>query len=414
MSEEYDMKIVQINETCGTGSIGRTTAEFAQACSDMGHEAYVFYASGNPTYEKSIRIGNRTFQRIHALHSRISGKQGYASYIPTMQLIRKLDRIKPDVVQLRNLHANYVNLRMLLGYLAKKDIVTVITLHDCWFFTGKCTYYVSAQCTKWKEECGRCPLLHQDNVSPTFWFDRTKTCLADKKKWFSAIPRLAVVGVSQWVASEAKQSFLGDRNPVGIYNWIDMNVFRPRETAMLREEHGFKDKFVVLMVTAGISENKGYLVLKALSERLDSEFQLIVIGRNPRDLPIPENVLHIPHTNDAVELSKYYSMADVCVNTTKFETFGKVTAEALCCGTPVIVYNNTASPELVGPGCGYVVDENAGYDAVAEAIQKVRETGKQQMTESCTAYAGKMFSKEKGVERYLEIYGKLLNRSSDQ
>lgn len=410
MYMERKMRIVQINETCGTGSIGRTTAEFAQACHDMGHESYVFYASGKPTYKNSKQIGNVFFQKLHALLSRITGKQGYASYIPTIKLIKELETIQPDIVHLRNLHANYINLRLLLQYLAKNDIATVLTLHDCWFFTGKCTYYISANCNKWKEECGNCPLLHEDNVNPTLWFDSTKACLHDKQKWFSAIPRLAVVGVSQWVASEASMSFLGRRNPIGIYNWIDTNVFQPRETQELREKNELNEKFVVLMVTAGISEKKGYLVLKALSEKLSSEYQLIVIGKNPRNLEIPENVIHIQHTNDAVELSKYYSMADVCVNTTKYETFGKVTAEALCCGTPVIVYNNTASPELVGPGCGYVIDETAGYDDVVKAVESIRKLGKENMTADCLSFSRKMFSKENGIQKYIELYNKLLEK----
>lgn len=404
------MKIVQINETCGTGSIGRTTSEFAEACSKLGHDSYVFYASGTPAYKKSYQIGNSFYQKAHAVWSRVTGEQGYASYIPTIQLLKKLDEIEPDIVHLGNLHANYINLGMLLKYLARKNIATVITLHDCWFFTGKCTYYVPANCQKWQDNCGECPLLHKDNVNPTLWFDRTSKCLNDKRKWFSAIPRLAVVGVSNWVASEASKSFLGNRNPIGIYNWIDSEVFQPRETSDLRKELNLEDKFVVLMVTTGISEKKGYLVLKALSEMLSSDYQLIVVGKNPLNLEIPKNVIHIHHTNDAVELSKYYSMADVCVNTTKFETFGKVTAEALCCGTPVIVYNNTASPELVGPGCGYVVDENAGFEAVAEAVNKIRKTGKEAMTSDCLKFAREQFSKENGVHRYMDLYEALLKK----
>lgn len=178
----------------------------------------------------------------------------------------------------------------------------------------------------------------------------------------------------------------------------------------MRKELNLEDKFVVLMVTTGISEKKGYLVLKALSEMLSSDYQLIVVGKNPLNLEIPKNVIHIHHTNDAVELSKYYSMADVCVNTTKFETFGKVTAEALCCGTPVIVYNNTASPELVGPGCGYVVDENAGVEAVAEAVNKIRKIGKEAMSSDCLKFAREQFGKENGVHRYMDLYEALLKK----
>lgn len=406
------MKIVQINETCGTGSIGRITSEFAETCSKLGHDSYVFYASGIPAYKKSYQIGNSFYQKVHAVWSRVTGKQGYASYIPTIQLLKKLNEIKPDIVHLHNLHSNYINLGMLSKYLARKNIATVITLHDCWFFTGKCTFYVPANCQKWQENCGKCPLLHKDNVNPTLWFDRTSKCLKDKRKWISAIPRLAVVGVSNWIASEASKSFLGNSNLIGIYNWIDGEVFQPREISSLKKKMNLEDKFVVLMVTTTISEKKGYLVLKALSEMLPYDYQLIVVGKNSSNLEIPKNVIHIHHTNNAVELSKYYSMADVCVNTTKYETFGMVTAEALCCGTPVIVYNNTASPELVGPGCGYVVNENAGFEAVAKALDKIKKKGKETMSSDCLKFAREQFSKENGVRRYMDLYETILNKKN--
>ena len=76
----------------------------------------------------------------------------------------------------------------------------------------------------------------------------------------------------------------------------------------------------------------------------------------------------------------------------------------------MIVYNNTASPELVGPGCGYVVDENAGFEAVAEAVNKIRKTGKEAMTSDCLKFAREQFSKENGVHRYMDLYEALLKK----
>lgn len=403
------MKIVQINETCGTGSIGRMTAELAYAYRDYGHESYVFFASGTPTYDKSIRIGNRMAQIVHALHSRLTGKQGYASVLSTYQLLRTLDRIQPDIVHLQNLHSNYVNLGMLLRYLARKNIATVITLHDCWFFTGKCTFFVPVNCQKWKNGCGKCPLLHFDNVNPTLFFDRTAKCLSDKEKWFAAIPRLGVVGVSNWVTGNAKASIFSGNDPETIYNWVDTDVFMPREPLRSIGTHNIQGKFIVLMVAMGISEKKGYLVLKELAQRLPQEYQIILVGKNTDNLEIPQNVIHIERTNDAVELSQYYSTADVCVNTTKYETFGLVTAEALSCGTPVIVYNNTASPELVGPGCGYAVEETSGIDAVIEAIHKIKAVGKRNMSADCRKFVQTHFNKKAAEEQYLSLYERLLS-----
>lgn len=71
--------------------------------------------------------------KLHALLSRITGRQACFSYLATRRLLRELDRINPDAVILRNLHGNYINLPVLLRYLAKKDIVTIPVMHDCWF-----------------------------------------------------------------------------------------------------------------------------------------------------------------------------------------------------------------------------------------------------------------------------------------
>ncbi len=399
------MRIVQISENCGTGSIGRTTHELAVELNRRGHESLVAYSLGHCSYQNSIRIGTVLDRKAHALLSRITGLQGYFSHFATWNLIRKLKKFRPDIVHLRNLHSNYINLKMLLQYLAEEDIAVVITLHDCWFYTGKCTYYVPASCDRWQADCGSCPLLHKDKTNPTYWFDRTAKCLRDKRKWLSAVPRLAVAGVSEWVAAEAEKSFLGKRHPIGIYNWIDHEVFRPR-TSDLRAVHNLEGKFVVLFVSANLNRIKGYDELIALSQRLPEEWAIIAVGKAV--LPLPGNIIHISHTDDAVRLAEYYSMADVCVNTTRYETFGKVTAEAICCGTPAVVYNNTASPELVDEGCGIVVEQSAGIDGIMEALTTIYRSGKSLYTDFCLKAAESRFAKHIGVEKYIGLYESLM------
>ena len=402
------MKIAQINAVCGTASTGRTAVELALGLEAKGHSSHVFYSYDKNTYPHATRIGNTLDRKVHALLSRLTGLQGYFSAMATRRLIRQLKKYQPDVVHLRNLHANYVHLGMLLKYLAKEDIPTVITLHDCWFYTGKCTYYVSADCRKWQQKCGSCPLLHVDNVNPTFFFDTTAKCLADKKKWLGAIPRLAVVGVSQWVTQEvANGSILADRNPVTIYNWIDFDVFHPRQSD-LRTKHGLEDRFVILVVASTISHIKCYNEIKAIVERMPENWAIVAIGETTA--PLPSNVIHIPRTHNTTSLAEYYSMADVCLNTTLYETFGKVTVESMCCGTPVIVYRNTASPELVEDGCGEIVEQEQGMDAVMAALKKVESVGKAHYSTACLESVRRRFSKETGVDAYIRLYEQLIDR----
>ena len=50
-------------------------------------------------------------------------------------------------------------------------------------------------------------------------------------------------------------------------------------------------------------------------------------------------------------------MADVLLNLSMEEACGRVTIEALACGTPVIAMNSTSNPEQIGESCGYVVEK---------------------------------------------------------
>ena len=400
------MKVAQINAVCGIASTGRTSVELALGLEERGHSSHVFYSYGKNTYPHASRIGNTLDRKLHAVLSRLTGLQGYFSYLPTQRLIRQLKRYQPDVVHLRNLHSNYIHLGALLKYLSKADIPTVITLHDCWFYTGKCTYYVSADCKKWQEQCGSCPLLHIDTVNPTFFFDTTRKCLADKKKWLSAIPRLAVVGVSQWVTQEVSNgSILADRKPVTIYNWIDFDTFHPRESD-LRKKLALENRFVILVVASTISQIKCLNEIKAIAANMPENWAIVAIGETTE--PLPENVIHIPQTSNAGTLAEYYSMADVCLNTTLYETFGKVTVESMCCGTPVVVYRNTASPELVEDGCGEIVEQALGMGAVMGALQKVEAAGKERYTNICLEKAHQRFSKDHGVDAYIALYEQLI------
>ena len=181
--------------------------------------------------------------------------------------------------------------------------------------------------------------------------------------------------------------------------------FYPREDReALRQKYGIRRPFVVLMVANWISEKKGYGDIVRLADSLDGQCQVVLVGQNEFHLPIPENILYIPYTESVDELARLYSLADVCVNPSQYETFGKVTAEALCCGTPAVVYNNTASPELIGEGCGYVVEETEGAEGLRQAVERVRARGKAFYTERCLAFARERFSREKGVRAYTALY----------
>lgn len=397
------MRIVQINDTYGTGSIGRLSKNISDILIKEKNKVLFLYAQGNADKKYCVKISSPLLQKIHALLSRLTGLQGYFSFFSTLKTVKTLREFKPDVVHLHNLHSNYINLKLLGKYLKRDNIGTVITLHDCWMFTGKCTYYIPANCKKWKEGCGKCPLLHKDNVNPTLFFDTTRRCLIDKKKWIAALDNLAIVGVSDWVTNEARQSIYKNKKLYRIYNWIDQDVFFYRKSD-LRNKMELVNEKIILMVSSSLSVKKGYHEMLFLAKNLPSEYQLIYIGRNSQNLSIPKNVIHIEHTDDAAQLAEYYSTADVCVNTTLYETFGMVTVESMSCGTPVVVYNNTASPELVSEGCGVIVNQSDGMGKIIEAIEIIVSWDRGKTREKCINYVQQTFNEIDAVKAYMDVY----------
>lgn len=400
------MKVLQINALYGSGSTGRTTAELDAGLQARGIDSIIAVPRSNVDRENIYYIGNKIDWKLHGLFSRAFGKQGYFSKHATKKLLQFIDRQKPDIIHLRNLHANYINMPLLLQYIVEKQIPTVITLHDCWTFTGKCCYYTDDRCDKWKHSCGNCPALKKWNNS---WFlDRSEQMLMDKKKYFSSINRLAVVGVSDWITNEARQSLLGNAwKLLRIYNWIDLSVFSPKEDNDIRHKLALENRFVVLGVSQKWTVEKGILIFLELAKRCpDAAF--VLVGNLSDEYSLPSNVLSVGTVSDVQTLAKYYAMADVFVNPSIQETFGKTTAEAISCGTPVIGYNVTATPELIGENCGIVVEPDTQTQGILSALNTVRKNTKAHYSAHCVRFAKENFYKEKLIDDYVALYKEMI------
>lgn len=401
------MKIVQINAVYGTGSTGRTTQELHRALLRHGHESWAFCSDIACLEENVLPVGTAFDHKRHAFFSRLWGLQGYFSSRSTGQLIDRLTAIGPDIVHLRNLHANFIDLPRLLDFLARKDIPTVLTLHDCWFFTGHCCHYTEDGCTKWETGCHDCPALQKYNRS--WFFDRSEKVYRDKKRLFGRIPRLAVVGNSEWTAEQARRSLLKNAKIITrIYNWIDLDVFRPLEKTTVRKELKIdSERFVILAAAQGWSEKKGLSVLLEIASRRP-EWTVLLLGADDGVSGLPDNVIRAGMVSDARDMARFYSAADAFVNTSLQETFGKVTAEALACGTPVVVNDATANPELVGDGCGYIVRNNDTTEYL-HYLHEVQLRGKAFYSDKCLRFAETNFKMENNIGEYIDLYRKLIS-----
>lgn len=401
------MKIVQINAVYHFSSTGRTTEDMHLFLKSKGVESYVFCINVNQPQDGIYHVGNKLDHKAHAFLSRLIGLRAYFSNCATISLIRKLKKIQPDIVVLRNLHTNFISLPMIMSYLAENNINTVWVLHDCWAYTGGCTHYTVRSCFKWQTECKQCLWKGGD---ASYFFDRSKKVFSDRKKYFGNLSDLSIVGVSDWVTNEVRKSFLGQyaKRILRIYNWVDLDVFYPRQSDELRLKHSITDNdFVVLGVAQIWSENKGLSLFIEIAKHFP-QIKVMMIGS--LNLVLPSNVIHVDAIDNTDLMAQYYSLADVFLNFSQQETFGKVAAESIACGTPVIANNNTANPEVVGD-CGYVITNNSMEECIA-SIEKIIEASKRAYTNKCVERARKLFSKTKGLETYYKLFREIIGENT--
>lgn len=403
------MKILQINAVYGAGSTGRTVEELDKALPTYGIDSIVAVAETSKKNSSVYLIGKKSGRKFHALFSRITGKQGYFSYFATKRLLKWIKKETPSVIHLRNLHANYVNINLLFKFIRKNNIPTVITLHDCWFFTAKCTHYTEQGCYKWIDGCNACPKLKVDNKS--WFFDRTKTLWKDKKNLIEDVKNLAVIGVSDWVTNEATKSFLKSAKILKrIYNWIDLTIFYPRGNSFKEKYFIDENKFNVLCISANWNANSSKLNdLLKLSAMLREDERIILAGNISSDISLPSNVVSIGYVTDVNDLAQLYSSVDVYLHLSHEDTFGKVIVESLACGTPAIVYDATACPELVGDNCGCVVAKG-NVEGINKAIVEIKEKGREFYSQNCVNFVKNNFEKDNLIKQYVDVYLQLIDR----
>lgn len=410
------LKLLQIN-TCITQSTGRIAQQIGEKAIDEGWESYIACPARAPivaSKSKLIKIGSKADQYFHALMTRVFDCCGFLSKYATRQLIKKIDNIKPNVVQLHNLHGYYLNIPILFDYLKQSGIPVVWTLHDCWAFTGHCVHYTCVECNKWKTGCYACP--RKRSYPNSFVFDRSRQNYAMKKKAYSNMPNMTIVPVSFWLGDVTQQSILGTYPIHVIQNGIDVNIFRPRiESAYrIRTKYGLENKYVILGVATGWSEEVGFSTFFRLRNQLSSDFAIIMVGCTSDIIKqLPDGIIGIARTNNVDELADIYSTADILFNGSYQETFGLVTAEALSCGTPAIVYNATACSEIVTEETGYVAEAKNEIQVLKFILydKELSHEERKKRSKLCREYAIEHFDKEKKYNEYVDLYKQILKTS---
>ena len=408
------MKILQINSVYIERSTGRTCYEVEKALEAAGHQCVTAYGFGpKRNTPNAYKIGTKFAYYFHNIMGRITGLCGYFSVFATLRLIRFIKKYDPDVIHLRNLHAFYVNLPILFRYLKKAQKPVILNVHDCWIFTGKCPHYTVNGCDGWRNECGYCSKRVVNQYPQSLFFDFSKKMFRDKKKWLCALEDLTVVGVSDWTAAQAKMSFLGNREVLRIYNWVNMDVFKPSSENIFPAYGIPTDKFTVVCAAVSWSkDSEKYRELVQVIEKAGDNVQFVIVGT--ADTPIVrDNVYHIGYVSDTAKLAQIYSASDVYMHFSLEDTFGKVIAEALACGTPTVVYHSTSCSEIADETCGITVTPH-DTDGMVAAIRKIQAEPQRYAPAHCRRRVEENFRYETNTKQLLGLYQRVLKNRTLQ
>ena len=401
--------LLQINVVANSGSTGRITEGIGQMAIKAGWKSYIAYGRwANQSQSELAKIGNKWDVYSHVLQTRLFDRHGLASKGATQKLIRQIEQIKPDIIHLHNVHGYYLNYPILFDYLSKLHIPMVWTLHDCWPFTGHCAYFSYSGCEKWKLQCNHCP--NKREYPASFGLDHSAANYRLKKKYFTSIPNLTLVSVSDWLNSLLLCSFLRNYVSRRIYNGIDTEVFQPIEWSdALLDKYKIPTTNFVLGVSNVWDRRKGLQDFVRLRELLPDSYAIVLVGLSQQQISkLPQGIIGVQRTEDVACLRALYSGALAFVNLTWEDNFPTTNLEALACGTPVITYRTGGSPEAVTPETGFVV-EQGNLKRVVQAIETIYYKRKSVYVDVCRERAVRYFDKEKRFEEYINLYQALLS-----
>ncbi len=376
------MKILQVNCVYKNGSTGKIVYDTHTQLLAQGYDSIVCYGRGALVREPNVyKTCGEFYSHINHFWANATGVMYGGCFFSTNRLISIIKKEKPDIVHLHCINGYFVNIYRLVNWLKKKHIKTVLTLHAEFMYTGGCGH--SIDCNQWSTHTGcghsKCPRLRSDIGS--WFFDRTPTMWKQMKDAFEGFDDdLVVTSVSPWLKSRAEVSpILAGKPHCVVMNGLDVGIFHPyssAETTELKKQLHIGSEQVIFHATASFSDDpnhiKGGYYLIELAKRMP-DVTFVVAGPVREGIQVPDNMRLLGRISDQTKLAQLYAMADLTVLTSQKETFSMVTAESLCCGTPVVGFQAGGPEQIAIPEYSQFLpygDIAALYNALMQWINK--------------------------------------------
>jgi len=330
--------------------------------------------------------------------------------LPEQALVRALERLRPDVVNVHNIHGgSRVGWSVNLLGLCAQNTSTVWTLHDMWSFTGRCLY--NYDCRKFVTGCdAACPTADE---YPSLWPKRIAWAYERRQRTLAVHPTLVAVAPSQWMAREAKAGLWSHHRVEVIPYGLPLSIYLPLDRAMARRALGIKTPGPVLLLSAISLTDKrkgGTLLRDALCSIRRRPLNVITLGSGRLDFNSEGINMYSLGLLDYDRFKVLaYNAADVLVHPALAENLSNVVMEAIACGTPVVAFRIGGMPDMIREGLtGWLVNE-VSSKALAATLTTVFDEldGELDLRSSCRAVAEAEYNLELQAQRYLALFRSL-------
>lgn len=389
------MKVLLVNSVCGSGSTGKICVDLYDELKKREHECVIAYGRGDASSNyNTYRIGSKLNNYIDGFKSRVFDNQGFNSKNPTRKFIRYIKEYNPDVIHLHNLHGYYLNIEILFNFLKDEFKGKVIwTFHDCWPFLPRSAYLPDLEKYEYLPEIE--PKSSIKNYPKSFIFNNSKNQYKRKKDIFSNVPNLTIVTPSLWLSNLVIKTFLSDYNIITINNGINIEKFKNNGILLTKKFHN-----KMLLGVANIwDERKGISFFNELVDCIDDEFSIVLVGRVLNESILDPRITIIEQTKSVEELVNLYNEATIFINPTIQDNYPTTNIEAICCGTPVILFDTGGNKEVISDETGILCKSKNVQELVA-AVDHIMEKYKTFNPESQKNY----YSKNRMVSEYINNY----------
>ncbi|GAA3003289.1 glycosyltransferase [Actinokineospora diospyrosa] len=339
------MRIVQLANFYGPRSGGLRTAlhHLGGGYVACGHEV-VLVVPGRRTGDEWLPSGVR---RITLPAPHIPGTGGYRAVDP-LRVSALLARLRPDRLEV----SDRLTLRGMGRWAAERGIPSVVISHE------------------------RLDRLLEQFLLPA----PIARSVADAANRRMAASYDTVVCTTGFARAEFDR--IGVSNVARVPLGVDLTAFTPaNHDGALRTELA-RGADALLVHCGRLSPEKHVdRSIDTLAElhAAGTNARLVVAGDGPKMSSLRRRAAGLPVTflgflSDRADVARLLATADVSLAPGPHETFGLAALEALASGTPVVVSESSALPEIVRPDCGQAVSDDApAFAGAVEGLLSVPE-----------------------------------------